>query len=141
MFRWFFGLSIDEAVWVSTVFTKNSDRLLNTGMAQKLLAAILAHEKVAPLLSDDYFSVDGTLVEAWASFESFRHKSSAPGAPPPDNDPPPDAKDGGGKGDSGTRQTDDMKETAKTQDQDGDAIGRNVERNWRGETWSNATHA
>ncbi len=72
LFRWFVGLGIDEPVWVPTVFSKNRDRLLNTGIARKFLAAILAHEKVAPLLSDDHFSVDGTLVEAWASFKSFR---------------------------------------------------------------------
>jgi transposase len=71
LFRWFVGLSIDDPVWVPTVFTKNRDRLLNTEMSHKLLAAILAHEKVAPLLSGDHFSVDGTLVEAWASFKSF----------------------------------------------------------------------
>ena len=75
LFRWFVGLSIDEPVWVPTVFTKNRDRLLTTDMSQKLMAAILAHEKVAPLLSDDHFSVDGTLVEAWASFKSFKPKS------------------------------------------------------------------
>jgi transposase len=143
LFRWFVGLSIDEAVWVPTVFTKNRDRLLNTEMAQKLLAAILAHEKVAPLLSDDHFSVDGTLIEAWASFKSFRPKPPAPDAPSPGDDPPPDRQGGGGKGDSAASGADEMKETAKTQDQNGAAaaIGRNVERNWRGETWSNATHA
>lgn len=142
LFRWFVGLSIDEPVWVPTVFTKNRDRLLNTEMAQKLLAAILAHEKVAPLLSDDHFSVDGTLVEAWASFKSFRRKSSPPDAPPCD-DPPPDAMYGGGKDGSEARETDDMKETAATEatDESDAAIGRNIERNWRGETWSNATHA
>jgi transposase len=52
LFRWFVGLSIDEPVWVPTVFTKNRDRLLTRDMSQQLLAAILAHEKVAPLLSD-----------------------------------------------------------------------------------------
>ena len=60
LFRWFVGLAIDEPVWVSTVFTKNRDRLLTTEMSKKLMAAILAHEKVAPLLSDEHFSVDGT---------------------------------------------------------------------------------
>ncbi len=84
---WLVGLSIDAAVWVPTVFTKSRGRLVNTAMAQKLLAAILAHEKVAPLLSDDHFSVAGTLVEAWASFNSFRPKSPAPDAPPAGDDP------------------------------------------------------
>jgi len=67
MFRWFVGLGIDDAVWVPTVFTKNRDRLLTTDMSRKVMAAILAHREVAPLLSDDHFSVDGTLVKAWAS--------------------------------------------------------------------------
>jgi transposase len=64
LFRWFVGLSIDEPVWVATVFTEKRDRLLDTEMSQKLPAAILVHERIAPLLSDDHFSVDGTLVEA-----------------------------------------------------------------------------
>ena len=145
LFRWFVGLSIDEPVWVATVFTKNRDRLLNTEMSQKLLAAILAHEKVAPLLSDDHFSVDGTLVEAWASFKSFKPKAPAPDAPPPDGPPPPPpaVQDAGQAADEATRTgADDM---ATGSDSDGStgegSIGRNVERNWRGETWSNATHA
>lgn len=145
LFRWFVGLSIDEPVWVATVFTKNRDRLLNTEMSQKLLAAILAHEKVAPLLSDDHFSVDGTLVEAWASFKSFKPKAAAPDAPPPDGPPPPPpaVQDAGQAADEATRTgADDM---ATGSDSDGStgegSIGRNVERNWRGETWSNATHA
>jgi transposase len=145
LFRWFVGLSIDEPVWVATVFTKNRDRLLNTEMSQKLLAAILAHEKVAPLLSDDHFSVDGTLVEAWASFKSFKRKAAAPDAPPADGPPPPPpaVQDAGQAADEATRTgADDM---ATGSDSDGStgegSIGRNVERNWRGETWSNATHA
>jgi transposase len=155
LFRWFVGLSIDEPVWVATVFTKNRDRLLNTEMSQKLLAAILAHEKVAPLLSDDHFSVDGTLVEAWASFKSFRPKPSGHEAPPPDGPapPPPAAQDAGQAADEATRTG--AGDMATGTDSDGSKgegeigrvmaepceIGRNVERDWRGETWSNATHA
>ncbi|MEZ5776630.1 MAG: IS5 family transposase [Hyphomicrobiaceae bacterium] len=145
LFRWFVGLSIDEPVWVATVFTKNRDRLLNTEMSQKLLAAILAHERIAPLLSDDHFSVDGTLVEAWASFKSFKPKAAAPDAPPPDGSPPPPpaALDGGQAADEATRTG--AGDMATGSDSDGStgegSIGRNVERNWRGETWSNATHA
>lgn len=60
LFRWFVGLGIDDAVWVPTVFTKNRDRLLTTDMSRKVMAAILAHPEVKPLLSDDHFSVDGT---------------------------------------------------------------------------------
>ena len=74
LFRWFVGLGIDDPVWVPTVFSKNRDRLLNTDIARKFLAAILAHKDVAPLLSDEHFSVDGTLIEAWASMKSFQPK-------------------------------------------------------------------
>ena len=70
LFRWFVGLGIDDAVWVPTVLTKNRDRLLTTDMSRKVMAAILAHPEVKPLLSDDHFSVDGTLVKAWASMKS-----------------------------------------------------------------------
>ena len=144
LFRWFVGLSIDEPVWVATVFTKNRDRLLNTEMSQKLLAAILAHEKVAPLLSDDHFSVDGTLVEAWASFKSFRPKPVAHDAQPPDGPPPPAAQDAGQAADEATRTGAGDMATGSDNSEGGkgeSGIGRNVERNWRGETWSNATHA
>jgi transposase len=75
MFRWFVGLGIDDPVWVPTVFTKNCDRLLTTEMSRKVMAAILAHREVAPLLSDDHFSVDGTLVKAWATMKSFQPKA------------------------------------------------------------------
>ena len=100
LFRWFVGLGIDDPVWVPTVFTKNRDRLLNTDIARKFLAAILAHGQVAPLLSEEHFSVDGTLVEAWASMKSFQPKAPGPPhEPAPPNDPPdspdkPDNPDG-----------------------------------------------
>ena len=67
LFRWFVGLGIDDPVWVPTVFTKNRDRLLTTDMSRKVMAAILAHPEVKPLLSDEHFSVDGTLVKAFAT--------------------------------------------------------------------------
>jgi hypothetical protein len=83
------GLGIDDPVWAPTVFTKNRDRLLTTEISRKAMAAILAHREVAPLLSDEHFSVDGALVKAWASMKSFQPK---PGAAPPDDegagDPP-----------------------------------------------------
>ncbi len=63
LFGWFVGLGIDDAVWVPTVFTKNRDRLLNSEMSRKVMAALLSHREVKPLLSDDHFSVDGTLVK------------------------------------------------------------------------------
>jgi transposase len=92
LFRWFVGLGVDDPVWAPTVFSKNRDRLLTTDIARKFLAAILAHREVAPLLSDEHFSVDGTLVKAWASMKSFQPRPEA--APPgegdkPDDPPPP----------------------------------------------------
>lgn len=85
LFRWFVGLGIDDAVWVPTVFTKNRDRLLTTDMSRKVMAAILTHPEVRPLLSDEHFSVDGTLVKAWASMKSFQPKK---GRATPDEDDP-----------------------------------------------------
>jgi len=81
MFRWFVGLSMDAPVWDVTVFTKNRDRLLEGDIARAFLKALLADPRVAPLLSDDHFSVDGTLIEAWASMKSFRPKDGS-GEPP-----------------------------------------------------------
>ncbi len=83
LFRWFVGLGIDDAVWDATVFCKNRDRLLEAAISGKLLAGIVAHPKVRPLLSREHFSVDGTLVEAWASMKSFVRKDATdddPGA-------------------------------------------------------------
>src|ERR671930_1693130 len=67
LFRWFVGLGIDDPVWDHSTYSKNRDRLLEADIAKKFLAAILAHPKVAPLLSDEHFTIDGTLVQAWAS--------------------------------------------------------------------------
>ena len=83
MFRWFVGLSMDAPVWDVTVFTKNHDRLLEGDIARGFLQALLADPQVKPLLSDDHFSVDGTLIEAWASMKSFRPKDGS-GEPPAD---------------------------------------------------------
>jgi transposase len=74
LFRWFVGLSMDAPIWDVTVFTKNRERLLAGEIAQKVLSALLAQPRVKALLSDDHFSVDGTLIEAWASMKSFRPK-------------------------------------------------------------------
>jgi transposase len=81
LFRWFIGLSMDAPVWDVTVFTKNRDRLLEGDIACGFLAAILADPQVKPLLSTEHFSVDGTLIEAWASMKSFRPKDGG-GEPP-----------------------------------------------------------
>jgi len=74
LFRWFVGLGIDEAVWDHSSFSTNRDRLLSGEIAAKFLRAILAQPKVKRLVSSDHFSVDGTLIEAWASIKSFRRK-------------------------------------------------------------------
>jgi transposase len=102
LFRWFVGLSVDDPVWVPTVFSKNRDRLLEGDIARSFMAAVLSLPRVQGLLSDEHFSVDGTLIKAWASMKSFRRKDG-------DDEPP--------------------------------APGRNGERNFRGETRSNETHA
>jgi transposase len=73
-FRWFVGLSPDDPIWDPTVFTKNRERLQEGDVFQKFMAKLLKHEKVKPLLSDEHFSVDGTLIEAWASHKSFKPK-------------------------------------------------------------------
>src|SRR5204862_4259225 len=81
LFRWFVGLSVDGEVWDVTVFTKNRERLIEGDIARKFMAAVLNHGSVKALLSDEHFSVDGTLIEAWASMKSFRPKDGS-GSPP-----------------------------------------------------------
>ena len=81
LFRWFVGLGIEDPVWDATTFTKNRDRLLEGDMAAQFLAAVLSQDKVKGLLSSEHFSVDGTLLEAWASLKSFRPKNGS-GEPP-----------------------------------------------------------
>ena len=76
LFRWFVGLGMDDPVWDATVFCKNRDRLLEAAVSAQLLSGVVEHEKVRRLLSRDHFSVDGTLIEAWASMKSFRPKGS-----------------------------------------------------------------
>lgn len=83
LFRWFVGLGIDDAVWDHSTFSKNRDRLLDADVAAKFLEAVLRHPKVKRFLSDDHFSVDGTLVEAWASLKSFRAKDGSDEPPAP----------------------------------------------------------
>jgi len=83
LFRWFVGLNMDEAVWVPTVFTKNRDRLLEGDVAEKFFQLVLTQARMADLLSDEHFSVDGTLIEAWASHKSFQRKDRP--TPPPDD--------------------------------------------------------
>jgi transposase len=83
LYRWFVGLGVDDVVWDHSVFSKNRDRLLEADVAAKFLAAVLAHPQVKPLLSDEHFSVDGTLIEAWASLKSFRAKDGGDEPPSP----------------------------------------------------------
>jgi transposase len=81
LFRWFVGLPMDAEVWHPTVFTHNRDRLLEADVAHEFLAALLALPRVKKLLSSEHFSVDGTLIDAWASMKSFRPKDGS-GEPP-----------------------------------------------------------
>jgi transposase len=86
LFRWFVGLGMDDPVWDHSTFSKNRDRLLEGEIAAKFLTAVLAQPRVKRLLSSEHFSVDGTLIEAWASMKSFRPKD------------PPIGDDSGGGG-------------------------------------------
>ena len=112
LFRWFVGLAMDAPVWDATTFSKNRDRLLDGDIAQPLLAAVVAQPRVRALMSDDHFSVDGTLIGAWASHKSFQPKpgNDGNGAPPPAEPGLP-------------------------------TPGRNAERSWRGQQRRNETHA
>jgi transposase len=78
LFRWFVGLGMDDAVWAPTTFTKNRDRLLAGDIAAAFFDAVLIHADSARLLSDEHFTVDGTLLEAWASHKSFRPRGDEP---------------------------------------------------------------
>ncbi|MBP2442712.1 IS5 family transposase [Rhizobium leguminosarum] len=83
LFRWFVDIGIDDPAWDHSVFSKNRDRLLDGDIAAKFLGAILSQPKIKRLLSTDHFSVDGTLIEAWASMKSFKPKDGS-GEPPSD---------------------------------------------------------
>ena len=88
LFRWFVGLEMDDAVWDVTVFTKNRERLMEGAVSQKLLESVLVEARAHDLLSEEHFTVDGTLIQAWASARSFQEK----------NDPPSAGKGSGSKG-------------------------------------------
>ena len=90
LFRWFVGLSADDPVWDATVFCKNRDRLLNGDIARKFMTTVLNLPQVRSLLSSEHFSVDGTLIEAWASMKSFVPKDGSR--------PPSSGKGSGGGG-------------------------------------------
>jgi transposase len=84
LFRWFVGLTMDDPVWDPTVFTKNRERLLAGDIAQAFFARVLAQARERGLLSDEHFTVDGTLIEAWASLKSFTRRDTPAGPPPED---------------------------------------------------------
>jgi transposase len=84
LFRWFVGLTMDDPIWDPTVFTKNRERLLAGDIAQAFFARVLAQARERGLLSDEHFTVDGTLIEAWASLKSFKRRD-APAGPPPED--------------------------------------------------------
>jgi len=81
LFRWFVGLSMDDPVWDATTFTKNRDRLLEGDIAAAFFEEVLTEAKAAGLVSDEHFTVDGTLLEAWASQKSFRRRNTPPDTP------------------------------------------------------------
>jgi transposase len=110
LFRWFVGLSMDAPVWDASTFSKNRERLLAGDVAQRLLAAVIGQPRVKALMSNEHFSVDGTLIQAWASHKSFQPKAGSGDEPPAS----------GGSDEAGR--------------------GRNGERDWRGQKRSNETH-
>ena len=113
LFRWFVGLGLDDAVWDATVFCKNRERFLEAEVSARFLKGVIEHPKVRRLLSRDHFSVDGTLIEAWASMKSYRPKDGARDG----------ARDGGGDGGD-----------------DESGAGRNGARDFHGEKRANETH-
>ena len=144
LFRWFVGLGVDDPVWVPTVFGKNRDRLLTTEMLRKVMAAMLAHREVAPLLSDNHVLVVGTLVKgepgcaicsstlANASMKSFQPKAAVT---------PPDDDLGGPPGpDSPAEDPPEQIPSETAPKPRPDRQSRNAEIDFPGEERSNATH-
>jgi transposase len=84
LFRWFIGLGLDEPIWSPTTFSKNRDRLLEGDIAAAFFDAVRGQAEAAGLLSDEHFTVDSTMLEAWASLKSFQRKDAGPSAPPDD---------------------------------------------------------
>jgi len=117
LFRWFVGIGVDDAAWDHSTFSKNRDRLLEGDIAAKFLGAVLAQPKVKRLLSSDHFSVDGTLIDAWASVKSVRPRDGSDGPP----------AEGGGR-------NQEVRSAAARQ-------GRNQEADFHGQKRTNDTHA
>jgi Transposase DDE domain/Transposase domain (DUF772) len=84
LFRWFVGMNLDEGVWDATTFSKNRERLLDADVAREFLSQIVQQAREKGWTSDEHFTVDGTLIEAWASLKSFQRKEQSKGAPPDD---------------------------------------------------------
>ena len=82
LFRWFVGIGVDDAAWDHSTFSKNRERLLEGDIAAKFLSAVLSQPRVKRLISSDHFSVDGTLIEAWASLKSFKPRDGSDAEPP-----------------------------------------------------------
>ena len=112
LFRWFVGLNPDDAIWVPTVFTKNRDRLLGGDIADAFFNAMLKRADAHALLSHEHFTVDGTLLEAWASHKSFR--------PIEDQKSPPSDSHDGGTGSSSNPQVDFRGENSRRRQQRAD---------------------
>jgi transposase len=106
LFRWFVGLNIDDEVWDASTFSKNRDRLLEGDIAQQFLQAVLDQAREKGLTSDEHFSIDGTLVEAWASQKSFRPKGGDKGDGPQGRNPHVDFRGKGRKNDTHESTTD-----------------------------------
>jgi transposase len=87
LFRWFVGLSMDQSIWDHSTFTKNRDRLIEAGVARKLLRRIGRRARREGLLSSEHFSVDGTLIEAWSAVKSMRRRDGKDDPPPPGRNP------------------------------------------------------
>ena len=118
LFKWFLDMRIDQRAFTPTTFSKNRERLLNEDIAKEFFAQVLTRAKLRRYLSSDHFSVDGTLLKAWASHKSFK--------PKPGNDQPASGPDSGGPDSGGPGS--------------GTVEGRNVERDWKGQKRSNKTH-
>jgi transposase len=141
LYRWFAGLGIDDPVWDHSVYSKNRDRLLEADIARLFLKGILEHPEVAPLLSSDHFSVDGTLVTAWASLKSLAPRPD--GRSDGDGDEPPGGAAGVGTqphSDAGSK-PEPTQDSKPMQNYDTSARSRNGEVDFHGQRRSNATHA
>jgi transposase len=121
LFCWFVGLGVDGRVWDASTFSHNRERFLASEISHRLLAGIVNHPRVRALLSRDHFSVDGTLIQAWASVKSFRPRGDG---------------DGNGGGEDA-----DARPAASIDESGGGGSGRNSTRDFHGERWSNETHA